>query len=235
MTHRALCALALLTGTTLAQAELQGRDLDGTPTTAEAYFDTVLGISWLADVNHFQTSGADADGLADFGTLTNWANAVVIGGYTQWRLPKAAPSDGVAYDIGSISYDGVSSDLGWNHAGAGNELGYMFHVNLGNTGAYDTAGAATSCHPNTCLAQTGPFVGLVAGEYYIMQGSWWVPYFRMYDGQYQAHPNGTVLKRGWLVHGGDIGTPVVAVPEPAAWALWLSGLALTAGLARRRR
>jgi hypothetical protein len=231
---RTALALTLTLASGVAQAALLGRDLNNTPTTAEAYYDTVLGITWLADANYFQTSGADTDGLASFSTLSNWASNLVIGSYVNWRLPEAAPADGVAYDIGSITYDGVSSDVGWNHSGAGNELGYMFYVNLGNQGAYDTTGATTACHPNTCLTNTGPFVDLMPGEYYIMQGSYWVPYFRMYDGGYFAHANGGPEKRGWIVHDGDIGGAVVVVPEPQTWALLLAGLGLVGGWVRRR-
>lgn len=34
------------------QTTLQGRDLDGNATTFEAYYDTVLDITWLADANY---------------------------------------------------------------------------------------------------------------------------------------------------------------------------------------
>lgn len=234
MRHALPCALSLLLASATAHAALEGRDLNGTPATAEAFYDTVLDITWLADANYFQTSGADTDGLADFGTLSTWASNLVIGSYVAWRLPKAAPADGVAYDIGSTTYDG-SSDKGYNHSGAGNEMGYMFYVNLGNQAAYDTTGAPTACHPNNCLIQTGPFDGLMPGEYYIQQGSWWVPYFRMSDGGYYPDPNGSLQRRGWAVHDGDIGDAVVVVPEPRTWALLLTGLTLLAGVVRRSR
>ena len=52
-----------------AQAALQGRDLNGSAASFEAYYDTVLDITWLADANYAQTSGYDADGRM------TWSNA----------------------------------------------------------------------------------------------------------------------------------------------------------------
>ena len=45
---------------------LQGRDLDGNLFTIEAYYDTALNITWLADANYAKTSGYDADGLMNW-------------------------------------------------------------------------------------------------------------------------------------------------------------------------
>ncbi len=44
-----------------AQASLQGRDADGNAANGfEAYYDNVLGITWLADANHAYSSGQAA-------------------------------------------------------------------------------------------------------------------------------------------------------------------------------
>lgn len=237
MRHPLLCALGLLMASTTVHAALEARDLNGTPATAEAYYDTVLGITWLADANYFQTSGADPDGLADYVTLRTWAENLVLGPggiYQSWRLPQALPSNGRGWNYDYISYDGVSSDMGYNHSASTNELGYMFYVNLGNAGARSTSGAVTSCDPNRCLTNTGPFVNLMPDQYYMQQLSWLVPYFRLYDGGYFPHPNGGTEMRGWVVHDGDIGVAVV-VPEPGTWALMLAGVAALSSVARRRR
>lgn len=233
MRHPLILALGLLAASATVHAALEGRDLDGTSATAEAYYDTVLGITWLANVNYFQTSGADADGRGQLGVLQNWTNNLTLGGYLNWRLPRATPADGVDWDVATLTYDGLSSDIGYNHASAGNELGYMFYVNLGNQGAFDLAGAPTACHPNTCLVNAGPFVNLMPEQYYTASPAWFVPYFRMFDGG-QYGDNGIAEYRAWAVHDGDIGVAVV-VPEPGTWALMLAGVAALSGVARRRR
>ncbi len=54
-TQLALVAALGISGTT--HAALQGRDLDGNLATFEAYYDTVLDITWLADANYAMTIG----------------------------------------------------------------------------------------------------------------------------------------------------------------------------------
>src|SRR3989344_215147 len=44
------------------ETTLQGRDLDGNLSTAEAYYDTALNITWLANANYA-------------GTTMDWSNA----------------------------------------------------------------------------------------------------------------------------------------------------------------
>lgn len=225
-------ALTLVLACGVAQATLLGRDLDDTPTTAEAYYDTVLGITWLADANYFETSGA-GEGLAQLGVLQNWTNNLVLGGYLNWRLPRSTPADGVDWDIASLTYDGVSSDIGYNHSSPGNELGYMFHVNLGNQGARDVNGVETTCATGGCLVDTGPFINIQPERYGTASQASFIPYFRMNDG-FQGGDNGRLTYRGWAVHDGDIGDPTVPVPEPGTFVMLLAGLAIT-GAAERRR
>ena len=47
----AVCACVLGFISISSHAALLGRDLDGNLSTAEAYYDTVLGITWLGDAN----------------------------------------------------------------------------------------------------------------------------------------------------------------------------------------
>jgi len=68
----AMLAASLIPGA--AHAALQGRDLNGSLDSFEAYYDTDLHITWLADANYAQTSGYDADGLMNRIEAITWAS-----------------------------------------------------------------------------------------------------------------------------------------------------------------
>ena len=59
---------------------LVGRDLDGDNLTAEAYFDTTLGITWLRDANE-----ATATSTLQWQQAMDWAAGLTYAGAT-WRL-----------------------------------------------------------------------------------------------------------------------------------------------------
>jgi hypothetical protein len=56
------------------ESTLIGRDLDGDLGTAEAYYDTLLDITWLADVNTGAGTIYDDGGLTTDGRMS-WLNA----------------------------------------------------------------------------------------------------------------------------------------------------------------
>ena len=56
------------------ETTLQGRDLDGNNLTAEAYYDTALDITWLAN--------ADINGEMDWFAANTWAGGLNINGFT---------------------------------------------------------------------------------------------------------------------------------------------------------
>ena len=66
--------------------------------------------------------------------LTNWCT----GGYDDWRLPTLTPVNGVRFNRifhcdGSADYGyGIAAPGGASAGFTGNELAYMYHVNLGN-------------------------------------------------------------------------------------------------------
>ena len=68
----ALLAAGLLSGA--AHAALQGRDLDGNLSTFEAYYDTVLNATWLANANQGAGSSYDDGANSSDGRMT-WASA----------------------------------------------------------------------------------------------------------------------------------------------------------------
>ena len=110
-----------------SHAALVGRDLDGNNLTAEAWYDTVADLTWVADANLAQTSGFDSDGRMDWATATSWAANLDIDGVAGpdgWRLPTTQQPD-PSCDLQS---GGVSS--GFNCTGS--EMGNLYYNVLGN-------------------------------------------------------------------------------------------------------
>jgi hypothetical protein len=217
-----------------SNAELIGR-LEATPGAGDyqAYYDDVAELTWLADAN--------ANGLMNWANANAWAAGLDVAGVSGWRLPDTNPVNGTAYDY-NIAYDGTT-DYGYNisapgttYSGStGSEMANMFYNVLGNTGWYDTSGAATGCYvaPNYCLTNTGPFSNLQssyywsATEYAPSTTNAWIFYMNLggQDGFYKTS-NGYA----WAVQSGDVS----AVPVPAAAWLFGSGLIGLIGLARRK-
>jgi hypothetical protein len=97
-------------------------------------FDSTSNITWLADMNYAKTQHAnsegtqgDADGLMAWDAAYLWADNLVYGGYSDWRLPTLNPSDttcsggsGRGYNCtgGELSHLFVT-DLGYNNNGLG--------------------------------------------------------------------------------------------------------------------
>jgi hypothetical protein len=231
---------------------LQARNLDGDPTTVEAYYDTLLNITWLADANYAMTSGSDADGQMDWDGANLWAANQTIGGFDGWRLPTMSPIDGVAFnttrtnnatsDSGYAYTTTDGTDGGWRDGGGTpvSELGHMFYVTLGNLGFCEPNDA----QPNGCggrgadfgLVNTGLFTNLQDSFYWTdtEQSATTAWFFDNYYGD--QNWNATNFKDGvhfaWAVHSGDVGTSVVPIPA-AVW-LFCAGLLGLGGIARRR-
>ena len=106
------CVLVVATSTSHADAisgqgtwetTLLPRDLDGNTSTIEAYYDTVLNITWLANdnlaqTNKFGVSGINVNGAMTWDKAIEWIAAMNASGgtgyfgYNNWRLPKRIPS-----------------------------------------------------------------------------------------------------------------------------------------------
>ncbi|MGJ0430089.1 hypothetical protein [Methylobacter sp.] len=97
-------------------------------------YDDVLDITWLQDANYAKTSGYDIDGKMDWGRATAWADNLVYGGYSDWRLAGNTPINGSSFNY-TLKYDG-SSDRGYNITSPYSELAYMYHVNLNLKSAF---------------------------------------------------------------------------------------------------
>ena len=105
-----------------AQAALVARDLNG-DTVTDAFYDTDLNITWLSDAN--------VNGAMNWDTAVAWAEGLSFGGYSDWRLP--------------------TSDTCQFYNCTGSEMGHLWYVELGNTGA---------------VTNTGGFQNLQGGSYW---------------------------------------------------------------------
>ena len=213
------------------ETTLQGRDLDGNAATFEAYYDTTLDITWLADANYAKTSGYDDDGRMTWGEAKSWVdtlNAANHLGYSDWRLPK------LYVDSCNFTYNGTG--CGYNVlTGSEVEMASLWYDTLGNIAYYDTAGNGPQ--PGFGLTNTGPFSNIEQYYYWSGQvGGYFgggIPrayYFNAFDGSQSTNPR-SEISYAWAVRSGDVS----AVPVPAA--VWLFGSALIGllGVAKRKR
>jgi hypothetical protein len=235
------------------ETTLQARDADGNVATIEAYYDTVLNITWLANANlaastTFGVAGISTSppsGSGETGRMT-WDTAQVYIaamnsnaylGETSWRLPHVVDinNDGCLTSFGFTP----GSDCGYNVVDTGpnaSEMASMFYRTLGNLAFFDTSGFSPV--PGYGLSNTGPFSNLQDALYWYDQThvtnttqAW---YFGMPSGgqRPRARVSASIIAQGpvWAVISGD---HFAVVPVPAA--AWLLGSALGAlGWLRRK-
>jgi hypothetical protein len=213
---------AALPGQGTWKSTLQGRDLDSNPSNGvEAFYDTVLDVTWLADAN---LAGAPMS----WDTARNWADGLSLGGVLGWRLPTVKPVNGIAFQY--VWSNAGDTDEGVNITSPQSELSHLYLVTLGNKAYYDVAGNVQGDYG---LANTGPFLNVQADHYWFgveyAPTPWQAWYFNTADGG-QFHDNkGASPFYGWAVHDGDVGSPV---PEPESFLLAMAGL-MVAAAARR--
>ena len=222
--------LATVLASSTAYAALQGRDLDGNLATFEAYYDTDLNITWLADANYAPTSGI-ADTLYSFnpsGTM-NWEDANTwaanlsftdgVNVYDDWRLPSTIlPDASCGYQSGGDSY-------GYNCTGS--EMGHLFYNELGGTAGQSIL---TSADPDLAkFANLQAYGYWSATEYAPGTGYYHGWSFYMEDGSQYPNYKSDVFY-ALAVSSGDVG----AVPEAETYALMLAGLGMIGWRARRR-
>lgn len=178
-------------------------------------YDNDLNITWLQDANYAMTSGYDSDGLMTWSEAVTWADNLVYGGYSDWRLPTVVPQN---YNAGS---DGTTG-IGYNIT-TGSEMGHLFNTELGNLARRDTSG--NSPQPGWGLVNTAPFENLQ--PYYYWSGTEYAPgndygwFFVFHDGYQDAIYKNFELY-ALAVRPGDVATR--SVPEPGTMMLMGSGL-----------
>ena len=196
----------------IANAALVSRDLDGNLTTAEAYYDNVADLTWLANTN--------INGGMNWVNANTWAAGLNINGYTGWRLPSTVQPDATC---DSQNVDG--QDYGNNCTGS--EMGNLYHTVLGNGSGIGA------------LVNTGPFSNLHGSIYW--SATEYAPDTLTHawrfstDYGFQGVSGKSSGLYAWAVQTGDIGAAVSTVPVPAAIWLFGSGFVGLIALTRRKK
>ena len=196
----------------------------------QAYYDTTLNITWLADANYAQTSGYDADGLMNWANSMAWTDTLNTAnhlGTSSWRLATVTDT-GEPGCVDWVSYSN-GDDCGFNVDTSTGEMASLFYDTLGNLAGYDTMGNEQA---NSGLVNTGPFSNIgnlywSGTEYELSEYHSWTFSF-LYGGQGPYNEANTF--GAWAVMDGDIGATVVPLPAT----VWLFSSAL-AGLGWLKR
>ena len=198
------------------ETTLQARDLDSNPATVEAYYDTVLGITWLANANFAGITMPWVEG-------NTWAAALnpYNSGITGWRLPTMLDTGPLGCPNGGWDNYTGGTDCGYNvQTTSGSppypattvysEMASMFYDTLGNLAEIDTAGNIQP--PGWGLTNTGPFSNIVASGYFTgvenannTSLAWVFVYLTGRQITGDKHDS----SYAWAVHDGDVGASVV--------------------------
>lgn len=190
-------------------------------------YDDALNITWLQDADYAKTSGYDADGLLPWSEAVAWADGLVYGSFSDWRLPGTtdAGNDGCA-EFSTIG----GTDCGLRPDPNTSEMAHIFYVTLGNKGIPDA---------DAGIKNAGPFLNLAGHEGYWSGTSdisnptlaaWAFGTDGTQPGHQDTHLKSIPLN-AWAVRDGDV---IVAIPEPSTGAMLLTGLLALSLFVRKR-
>ena len=212
---------AIVPGQGTWETTLKARDLDG-DSAADAYYDTALNITWLANNALEQNSSTYGGVSMHFTQTASWVNDLHINGIRGWRLPQ------VREDLPAVSYAGFPTDP------SSSELAHLYYLTLGNQPLcdYSTAGCnfgPLDSQPLSIKSYPAFTQTPVPGR----PGHVWT--FSMYAGVEGNDNTSSGVYLGHIaIHDGDVGVPLVgAVPEPQTSMLVLAGV-ISLGMCLRR-
>jgi hypothetical protein len=177
-------------------AALEARDISGDGVT-DAFYDTDLNITWLRQAN--------LSSLSTFSQAKSWADNLVVGNITDWRLPTS--------DVSCQPYNCVSS-----------EMGHLFYTELGNHSAINVNPGSF-----TGLALGSYWSGNADTK---RPGQAWV--FTFFNGLQSSAPVFATYS-GLAVRNGDVLVAAVPEPETYAMLLAGLGLVGATVLRRKNK
>ena len=233
-----LVALLLLSVSFNSFGALQPRDFDGDYSTAEAFYDDVLNITWWADMHMFETidffdNNLDVSSPSSYDNsecyYTNRNNYVYTGTSYTATSARSELNESDRFCVNNlVSYNSAISFIqslssGWrlpslnddivagvNRSG---ELAHMFYNNL-NSQANSPLTTISFLDAYGNQQSFSNYISNTTYEYWYQtdwQGRGWV--FDMNTGSQKLMGVNNV-KAVWLVHDGDVGTPL-GVDTPA--------------------
>jgi hypothetical protein len=199
-------------------------------------FDTTRNITWLADMNHANTSGhtgtgVNADGTMTWAAATTWANNLTYGGFDDWRMPTLNTGDTTCSDSFTINPSLPRQYVGYHCTGG--ELSGLFVTDLGNKpneSVLNQAGDTAEQIANLALFSNVQSSFYWSDTVYVGDPASAAFFFITRIG-YQGYYAKDFAAYALAVRSGDVAADV---PEPQTLALALLALCATA-LTRARR
>jgi hypothetical protein len=198
-------------------------------------YDNTLNLTWLADMNYAKTSGHTA-GIGANGRMTwdaakLWADNLVYGGFSDWRLPTLNPSD-TSCSL-SVNPGGAFSQQYYGFNCTGGELSHLFVTDLGNRAdesVLNQTGDTQTQKDNFALFSNVQEYTYWSGTEFapVPNSAWDFSTYVGFQDYFDAKSNALYAV---AVRPGDV---AASVPEPQTLALALLALGATV-VARRRR